>query len=228
MQKLMPEDYAELNLPDQFIEDIMQHKAEVPWILEQTKNHKTILELGYGAGIVTRALVAAGKDVTMVDGSQDFCNRAAKEGAKAICSMFEDVQFVGKFDCIIASFVLEHIVDPCSLLMRLRKWSDTLIVVIGNANSWHRRIAVKMNTQDNIYCLSGRDVAVGHYRVYDLNTCSVELQRAGWQKCEVIHGFQFKPLPNFMLAKLPEEVIEAMCTLDVPAEEAANIGMIWK
>lgn len=228
MQKLMPDEYAELQLPDQWVEDIMQEQAEVPWILNQIKDDKTILELGYGAGIVTRAMVQAGKEVTMVDGSQDFCNRAEKDGAMSVCTMFEDMKFVGKFDCVIASFVLEHILDPAIVLMKLRKITNKLIVVIGNANSWHRRLAVEMGIQPDIYMLSNRDHLVGHYRVYDIETCSVELLRTGWKTVTDIHGFQFKPLPNSMLAKLPREVIEAMCTVSIEPKDAANVGMVWK
>lgn len=229
MQKVSPDQYASLELPDQWIEDQMQD-YEARWIIDQLDGYKTVLELGYGAGIITRAMIKAGKDVTMVDGSQDLCNRATEDGAFAICSLFEDVNFVGKFDCVIASFVLEHVIDPVSLLMKCGQWGKKLIVVIGNANSYHRQLAVKMGLQETIYDLSARDHKVGHYKVYDFDSLKVDLGKAGLLKAGyfnlVPYGFQFKPLPNGMMKDFDPALIHAMCQIKIDPLLAANIGVV--
>lgn len=225
MQPVAPDEYAALNLPDQFIEDWMQEK-EAQWIVEQTKDYWNILELGYGSGIVTKALRDAGKKVTVIEGSSEFCRRAREAGAYTVHGLFETaITPRVRYDCVIASFILEHVESPVAILRRCREWSDRLIVVIGNANSYHRRLAVQMGLQPELNTLSARDRAVGHLRVYDLSDLDDHLYEAGWERnwCE---GFMLKPLPNSMLVNLPPEVVRAMCSIHVRPDDAANIGMV--
>ena len=47
--------------------------------------------------------------------------------------MFEDYTPPERFDCVIASFILEHVADPVALLKRIHGWTYRLIVVVGNA-----------------------------------------------------------------------------------------------
>lgn len=222
---MTPDEYAGLRLPEQWIEDIMQ-ETEAAWILEQLKNCSTVLDLGWGSGIVARALAAAGKQVTVVDGAADFCAEAARvPGVQAIHSLFEDFQPVGRYDCVIASFILEHVQRPRDLLGRVRKWTDQLIVVAGNANSYHRQLAVQMGLQPTLETLSARDVAVGHHFVYDRQRLYNDVLYAGWVPVKE-RGLMFKPLPNGLLQTLDPKVIRAMCELDVPPEVAANVGLV--
>lgn len=223
---MTPDDYAELKLPDQWIEDAMQD-YEARWIVDQTKGCDSILELGYGSGIVATSLLHAGKSVTIVDGSSKFIQKAAGLPGRiaAVQSMFEEFHPLGRFDCVIASFILEHVMDPLTLLKRIRKWSNRLIVVIGNANSFHRRLAVLMGIQPDIYTLSERDKAVGHFRVYDFEQIVSELSECGWMPSEAT-GFMFKPLPNAMMAGFDPKLIRAMNEILIPAHDAANIGMV--
>lgn len=227
MQLLAPDAYAALRLPDQWIEDeCQQHEAQ--WLLKATGDSYRILDLGYGSGIVVKALAEAGRHVTLVDGAIDFVQQAAQiKGVQAVHSMFEDFAPVGKFDCVIASFVLEHVQEPTKLLMRCKEWADKLIVVIGNANSYHRQLAVQMGLQPRLDTLSGRDIAVGHYRVYSLESIDRELKRAGWKPTDW-HGIMLKVLPNSMMAHFDPRLIRAMCEIPVPLQSAANIGIVCR
>lgn len=201
---------------------------ESDWISDQVRECKTILELGYGAGVITRDLVRYQHIVYTVDGSKDLAAKASKDGAFGSHSMFEDLEFNDKlFHCVIASFVLEHVVDPVALLKRCREWSDKLIVVVGNANSYHRQLAVQMGLQPKLNSLSARDEQVGHYRVYDWPAIVAELHMAAWTPIEW-KGLQFKPLPNSMMAGFSPELIRAMCEIDVPFECAANLLIVCK
>lgn len=226
-QLLAPDDYAALRLPEQWIEEIMQ-ETECKWLVEQTKDCRSILDLGFGNGITCRAFAEAGRQVTMVDGSVEFCAEASMiPGVQAVHSMFEDYTPVGRFDCVIASFVLEHIPEPRKLLARARKWSNRLIVVVGNANSYHRQLAVKMGLQQRLDSLSQRDIAVGHYFVYSRQGIYNDLLATGW----IPHserGIMLKPLPNSILQTLDPRVIRAMCELDVPPDVAANVGIVCR
>ena len=227
MQPVTPDEYAALNLPDQWIEDMMQ-EVEARWIVDNLFGYQHILELGYGGGIVTKAMLDAGKNVTVIDGASEFCGRAHKAGAYPVHAMFEEaVTPRPRYDCVIASFVLEHVQDPVALLKRCREWSDRLIVVIGNANSYHRQLAVQMGFQPDLNTLSTRDHAVGHLRVYDYVDLLAEAEEAGWDWREK-QGIMFKPLPNSMLAKLPADVVKAMCEVPVYHDVAANIGVVFE
>lgn len=220
MQPLAPDAYAKLALPDQWIEDAMQ-RVEAAWIVSKLKGAKRVLDLGHGSGIVATALRDAGKDVTVVEGASDFIGRV--EGVTYVHSMFEDYQPAQRFDCVIASFVLEHVHDPVELLARARGWSERLIAVIGNAESWHRRVAVAMGLQPELDTLSARDKVVGHLRVYDQALFERHLMIAGWRASE-LKGVMFKPLNNALLTRLPQEVVEGFCKVDVHPRVAANIA----
>ncbi len=223
MQKLSPDSYASLELPDQWIEDEMQ-LVEAKWLVEQTAGYHKVLELGWGSGLVAQALHAAGRDVLVVEGAAESCNYARSLGIKAANFMFEDFAG-GEYDCVVASFVLEHVAEPVALLKRIREWAPRLIVVVGNAASWHRRLAVGMGIQPALDTLSARDHAVGHYRVYTPMRIAVELRAAGW-KVGDRKGLMFKPLPNSMMMHFDARLVRAMCEAYVPADEAGNMGIV--
>lgn len=226
-QLLAPDDYARLNLQDMWLENLMQ-EVECKWLVEQTKDCNRVLDMGYGEGLTCTALAEAGRQVTMVDGSVEFCAEASLiPGVQAVHSMFEDYTPVGRFDCVIASFVLEHIPEPRKLLERARQWSNRLIVVVGNAKSYHRQLALKMGLQPRLDSLSQRDIAVGHYFVYSRQHIYNDLLATGWIP-QIERGIMFKPLPNSILQTLDPRVIRAMCELDVPPDVAANVGIVCR
>lgn len=228
MQALSPDEYAKLALPDQWIEDMMQ-EIEARWLIEQTQGCASVLELGFGSGIVTKALANAGRRVTVVDGSAELIAECSTiPCVVSVRSMFEDYEPKENFDCVIASFILEHVEDPVALLKRVRGWTEKLIVVIGNAESWHRRIAVQMGLQARLDSLSERDRIVGHHRVYDEAGIVGELVKAGWHPKVPYKGLMFKPLPNSMLAQLDRNLIRAMCEVEVFSTMAANVGIVCR
>lgn len=193
---------------------------EAAWICEKLKMTNTVLDLGYGSGIIARALVEKNKQVTVVDGAPFNV-----VGAKCVVSMFEDYHPPQRFGAVIASFVLEHVENPNLLLRRMRDWASKAIVVVGNANSIHRQLAVRMGIQPRLDTLSARDEAVGHYRVYDLAGIEGDLAAAGWTVKER-KGFMFKPLPNSMMAGFSLPLLKAMNEIDLPVELMANVGLV--
>ncbi len=220
-----PDQYATLDLPDQFIEDIMQiYEAE--WIRRNLRYDSNALDLGYGSGIVCKELAKFGIRVTVVDGSSEFVKKANSiPFVFGVHSMFEEFAALERYDCVIASFILEHIKDPVELLKRCHHWSDKLIVVVGNANSIHRQVGVEMGLQPDIYSLSARDHAVGHYMVYDYPLLLNHLDQAGWEVKET-EGFFVKPLNNARMKDWEPELIHALNRVKVPPELSANIGVV--
>lgn len=226
-QKLSPDKYASsvLALPDMWIEDIMQNVAEIPWLIEKTRSSPRIIELGYGGGLVANALKSAGRYVIVVEGSKELCERADAKGIPAIHCMFENFRAIPNGDCVVASFVLEHVAEPLALLKRIGEWASRLIVVVANAESWHRRIAVQMGLQPELTTLSARDHAVGHYKVYTPAAIEAELQESGWRIVER-KGIGFKPLHNAALMNLDWKIVHAMAAMEVPYADAANLGIV--
>ena len=204
----------------------MQLYAEIPWLIEQTRETPNIIDLGWGSGLVARALGEAGRSVRLVEGSKAACNEARQyKGIDAACAMFEDYTPTYAADVVIASFVLEHVADPVALLKRCAQWAPRLIAVIGNAESWHRRLAVAMGLQPRLDTLSARDEAVGHYCVYDRHSIAAQLSEAGW-RIKSMKGIMLKALPNSMMTHFDERLIRAMCEADVEPRDAANIAIV--
>ncbi len=223
-QILHPDDYAKLELDDQFIENLMQ-ETEARWLIEQTEGFENVIDLGWGSGIVAKALKAAGRSVVVIEGAEASVDEARRCGIAAVHSLFEDFDPDGAHDCAVASFVLEHIEDPVALLKRMTQWVPRLLVVVGNAQSWHRRLAVKMGIQPELNTLSPRDNAVGHYRVYDFDGIAQDLGQAGW-RIKSTRGLMFKPLPNSMMMHFDERLIRAMCEVEIATMDAANMGIV--
>jgi SAM-dependent methyltransferase len=68
-----------------------------------------ILELGCGAGRVTRPLVALGHDVVAVDESPDMLARVT--GAPTVCSSIQDLSLGRRFDAVLLSSNLINVPD---------------------------------------------------------------------------------------------------------------------
>jgi hypothetical protein len=94
--------------------------------------------------------------------------------------------------------------------------------VVGNAGSYHRRIAVKMGIQAHLDSLSERDKTVGHLMVYSRHLIYNHLLQAGWVPVSE-RGLGLKVLPNSMLAKLDPAIVHTMMQMEVDTEFSANL-----
>lgn len=218
--------------PDMFIENAGQRHS-LKWINEQIQDCKSVLELGYGDGIVTENLINQNKDLTQIEGSKILVDKVKeKYGDKIKCehSLFEEFAPTEQFDAIIASHVLEHVDDPVVLLKRMHAWlkpEGKLVILVPNKESIHRRLAVLMKLQPELDTLSKRDYLVGHQRVYSLYTLKEDVKEAGFISLNA-RGFAFKPLPNSMMIDFDQKLIEAMNTISdiMPPQMMANLGLV--
>lgn len=196
-----------------------------------------VLELGYGDGTWTERLIQRYGISYVVDGSKKLLDHAKQlHGEKIYCfnSLFEDFEPPDGllFNTIVATHILEHVDDPIVVLQRCRKWlafDGIILIIVPNATSLHRELAVMMGIQKTIYDLSLRDVEVGHQRVYDLSLLRRHVIEAGYDILTE-KGLLLKLLPYNMMTNFSEDLLKAMVDISdrLPVTLMANLVMVIK
>ena len=167
-----------------------------------------VLELGSFKGDLTRRLLAHFSDITCVEASDEAIAIAKGElgdKVKIVNSVFETVTLPTRYDNIILTHVLEHIVDPVGLMRRINdEWlsqDGRFFLVCPNANAPSRQIAVKMGLITHNSAITPAEKEHGHQITYTLDTLERDARTAGLR---VIHrsGIFFKALANFQWDKL--------------------------
>mgnify|MGYP003651650558 CR=1 FL=1 len=82
---------------------------------------KRILEVGCGAGGILAAFRDNGCDVLGLDFDDDYLNIAKRHGLQVVNGSLDKLNNDEKFDLIILSHVLEHIIEPVQFLKTLSK-----------------------------------------------------------------------------------------------------------
>ena len=225
------------NLPDMHIERLCQ-EYEIDWLLENiASSGQKVLELGYGDGVNFESL-ARHCSLTLVEGSEELAKKAKLRSAKLglpveiHCCLFEDFKAAGNFDVILASHILEHVDQPVVLLTylgQLLRPGGTLIGLVPNAESLHRRLGVAMGLSMQLDELSERDYLVGHQRVYDLDMLKNDLMQGGFLITKH-RGFFAKLLANHQMLHLEERVLLGLLKMsdNMPTELCANLGFVAK
>lgn len=194
--------------------------------------HGRILELGFGTGEMTASLRAAGFSTAVVEGSPLLVREARRRhpGIEIHEGFFETFQPPAPVDCLLAAHVFEHVEDPPALMAHLRGWlapGGTIVAVVPNAASLHRRLAVRMGLQPAQDTLSPRDHLVGHRRVYTVEQLSEQLEASGFEVTDVT-GWFLKVVPNGMMLDWPGELIDALVAVsdELDPRQLANIAVV--
>src|SRR5262245_20265361 len=111
-----------------------------------------ILELGVGDQVWTPKLLNKCGEVVTVDGSAALLaamgRKVPEHRWKPVLSLFEEYEPDSRFDTVVATYIIEHVDDPALIFsLARRKWlkaGGKLVVVVPDALSLHRRLAVKM------------------------------------------------------------------------------------
>ncbi len=217
--------------PDLFIENACQEHC-CDWIEQSIAAQSLVLELGFGDGIVTARISKQARQYDIVEGSAQIAAiaRQAYPEAQVFHELFEHFMPPLQYDYIVAGHVLEHVDSPVELLRRMRGWlkpEGRIIVVVPNAESIHRQLAVLLGIQPELDSLSPRDELVGHQRVYDAERIRAYFAEAGY-RVEEERGFFLKALPNGMMLEYSAELIDALnrISAELPPRMLANLGFV--
>lgn len=165
------------------------------------------LQVGCAHGDQTSLLLEHYDKVTVVEPVAEFIELTRERlgnRVQFVNSLLEYFETNERYETIIFSHVLEHVLDPAIALRKLGSLlteTGRLYVVVPNAEAPSRRIAVKMGVLLHLEALSPDDVAAGHRRVYRLDTLSGDCRVAGL-RIEQTGGIFFKPLANFQFNAL--------------------------
>lgn len=203
----------------------------VPRLVEAIGGRAPVLEMGFGTGLITGELLRHDVPVEIVEGSPVLVEaaRGRHPGLVVHEAMFETFQPPAPYGAVLALHVLEHVDDPAELLATMASWltdDGALVVVVPNAESLHRRIAVEMGLHERLDHLGPSDHLVGHQRVYDLERLTDDLDHAGFD-VTFDFGYLLKTVPNSMMLDYPTEMVEALNTISdrIPTRDLANIGV---
>jgi 2-polyprenyl-3-methyl-5-hydroxy-6-metoxy-1,4-benzoquinol methylase len=141
-------------------------------------------------------------------------------------ALFEQFEARRLYDAIEMGFVLEHVDDPRLVVERFRAFlrpGGTLVVVVPNALSLHRRLGHAAGLLADPYRLSPQDLELGHRRYFDRASLESLLRAAGLriERCE---GVFLKPLTTDQLRRLqlPPDVVRAFMSVGVEHPDLCN------
>ncbi len=158
------------------------------------------LEMGPAEGVMTRFLVDAGYDLTVVEASSRFCSdlEARHPGIRVVQSLFETFSPARKYTNIILGHVLEHVENPVAILAQAKEWladGGRILAAVPNSRSLHRQVGVLLGQLPVESALNDADLQHGHRRVYDPENFRHEFTAAGLD-IRVFGGYWLKPVSN--------------------------------
>lgn len=177
-----------------------------------------ILEVGPADGEMTKLIYKKNKNLTVVDGAQKYVDEIKKilPNINTHVSLVEDFSTNEKYKTIILAHVLEHVVSPLKVLVKLKKLLDkkgTIIIIVPNANSLHRMAGVKMGLLNKTTELNEADISVNHRRVYTISKLEKDI-RSSELKIKKIGGIFLKPISNKQIEEQwDDELIEGFYQL---------------
>jgi len=210
---------------------LLSERYDALKIFELGKGSK-VLELGCGEGLITNGLVKQFDRIVAIDGSS-VCLRCAKRRIKNnskvtfIHSSFESFETDELFDTIIMAHILEHVEDPILLLQKAGRWLNRngyIIIIVPNAESFHRRVGKIMGLIRDVHELAEADFIAGHRRYYDTNLLREDILSSGLV-VERIGGILLKPLSNAQMEQWSPAITDAFYELskELPPEYCAEI-----
>lgn len=112
-----------------------------------------------------------------------------------------------RLDAIVMSSLLHEVGDPMTLFAAAKTLASAetiLHVVVPNARSFHRVLAVAMGLVDSVFARSATQERMQQAGLYDLETLQALLRRGGFDVLEAVTFF-VKPFTHAQLAALYQQ-----------------------
>jgi len=150
------------------------------WVIEEALSHLRpgrVLDLGYINDIWAQALLSR-SDVTGVDiveAAVSHVDQARNDlrgidRVRIFHSLFEDFKPDVKYDTILMSGVVKHVLDDGAFVRRARSWLTPGGVVVAstpNCRAFHRRLGTYMGFELSPCSHNRRDESVFNVHIYD-------------------------------------------------------------
>jgi len=165
------------------------------------------LELGCSDGYFTEMLGSRLRTLDVVDGSIKFIEAARQRNLSNVSyhhALFEEFAPTTQYDYVFASYVLEHVLDPLSVLgmaRRVLKPGGLVFIVVPNARALSRQLALHMGLYPDLTTLTENDLRFGHRRVYSRVLLDRDTEAAGFRTIAQ-GGIMLKILADFQMEKL--------------------------
>lgn len=173
-----------------------------------------VLEMSYNDRGWTDALLERGFDLTVIEGARynvEYARAKYGDRLKIIEVLFEEFETTERYDSIIMSCIIEHVIDPSLVLRRAASWladDGIIILVVPNRLSLHRRVGLRCGLLSSMEELSEQDLAVGHRRLYTVKSLTEEIANAGLYTPQ-IEGIFLKPLSSAQMMDWPDPLLNA-------------------
>jgi len=180
-------------------------KTKVKLILGMIEG-KTILDVGCGSGLLSKALLDKGYNVMVIDCDKKAIDIAQKKGIKGYVADISNWKTNQKFDCIILGDVLEHIDDDQSTLRNVYTMLKPNGCLVINVPSYQ-------------FLFGKHDIALGHKRRYSNKELKNKLK---------ISGFKIEKIRHWNLLAIPITILTKVSNKDYPHEKISNIKPLSK
>lgn len=200
-------------------------------IVERMRPGATVLELGCATGRMSAALCAAGASVVGVDHAPAYLARAQQRGladARFVRSDLLELDLPERFDHVVAANVVHEVPDPAALFAIATRHlapGGELHVSLQNPASIHRLVGREMGLIASLDEVSDRGRAYDTIEVLDVERLTSLGAGAG---LVVVHrgGIMLKPLPNDLMATLPDAILEGFVAAARHLPEHASMNYL--
>jgi 2-polyprenyl-3-methyl-5-hydroxy-6-metoxy-1,4-benzoquinol methylase len=169
-----------------------------------------ILDLGCGIGCLGAEIKKQRIcTVTGITNSKEEAEDASRYLDKVVLADLNvlDLSFLGKFDCIVCSHILEHLYNPWGLLEKLRDSltvDGIIVVALPNAMNWRQRVQFLRGEFNYVHVgLMDR----GHIRFFSRRAAIKMIEDAGYRIInEEREGHFPLPIVRNVLRKFSQKV----------------------
>lgn len=183
-------------------------------VARQLQPEERVLELGCATGLMTAALTGERVTVVGVDRSERYLERARSRGLLNATFLQGDVATFDEgapYDHIVATNLIHELSDVAGFFQscyRRLVAGGRLHISLQNPYSIHRLAALERGLITDLFEISeiGRQYAT--IRLFDSGQLVAMGEAAGFS-CVHREGIMLKPLPNSLMATLPETVLES-------------------